>query len=180
MFTIKKIILTAVSAMAVNYISAQNITGETEEQRIERLTTHQENEKRREAKYKKIAELKKKQEKELAKNQNSQNKTHVNPVNPEILPDSLAYFSKQSRLEFTKSEKGLRNWLSTPHPEYNMASWCFYGNVITDEGKPVLFEPGSQRTLSMDQCSESPGGDPFWVQLTNKTDLQVSPTIIVR
>lgn len=160
MFIIKKIILTAVvSAMAVNYISAQNITGETEEQRIERLTKHQENEKRREAKYKKIAELKKKHEKESAKEQYSQNKTQVNPVNLEILPDSLAYFSKQSRLEFTKSEKGLRDWLSTPHPEYNMASWCFYGNVITDEGQTVAISSMVQQQLNM-------GGMPFLAEFS--------------
>ena len=61
---------------------------------------------------------------------------------------------------------------------HQMSSW--QNNTAIGCEKPVLFEPGSQRTLSMDKCSESPGGDPFWVQLTNKTDLQTAPTIIVK
>ena len=61
---------------------------------------------------------------------------------------------------------------------HQMSSWK--NDIAIGCNKPVLFEPGSQRTLSMDKCSESPGGDPFWVQLTNKTDVQIVPDIIVK
>lgn len=45
---------------------------------------------------------------------------------------------------------------------------------------PSLFEPGITRKLSMDACSESPGGDPFTVTLTNKTTLNESPKINIQ
>ena len=61
---------------------------------------------------------------------------------------------------------------------HQLSSW--QNNTAIGCGKPVVFEPGSQRTLSMDKCSESPGGDPFWVQLTNKTDVQTLPIITVK
>lgn len=61
---------------------------------------------------------------------------------------------------------------------HQLSSW--QDNTAIGCGKPVLFEPESQRTLSIDKCSESPGGDPFWVQLTNKTDVQTVPAIIVK
>lgn len=61
---------------------------------------------------------------------------------------------------------------------HQMSSW--QNNVAIGCNKPVMFEPGSQRTLSMDKCSESPGGDPFWVQLTNKTDVKTVPAIIIK
>lgn len=61
---------------------------------------------------------------------------------------------------------------------HQLSTW--QNNTAVGCDKPVLFEPGSQRTLSMDKCSESPGGDPFWVQLINKTDVLTVPTIIVK
>ena len=71
-----------------------------------------------------------------------------------------------------KCQLGFDTWY------HQLSLW--QGNTAVECGKPVLFEPQSTRTLTMDKCSESPGGDPFWVQLTNKTDLNVPPTIKVR
>jgi hypothetical protein len=62
---------------------------------------------------------------------------------------------------------------------YHQSS-TWQNNTAVGCAKPILFEPESQRTLSMDKCSESPGGDPFWVKLTNKTDLHAVPSIVVK
>jgi hypothetical protein len=43
-----------------------------------------------------------------------------------------AYYSSVPVLPFSQSPALLSNWLSTNHPEYNMSSWCFYGNIETD------------------------------------------------
>lgn len=71
-----------------------------------------------------------------------------------------------------KCQLGFDTWY------HQLSSW--QNDTAVGCGKPIVFEPGSQRTLSMDKCSESPGGDPFWVTLTNKTDLLTVPVVSVK
>jgi hypothetical protein len=160
MLNIRTKLLTVMAlALTVSHFYAQNNTQETEAQRIERLTQHQEDEKRRAAKWEKIAKIREQEEKEQARKPQQNNKTEAKPVITEMQPDSLAYWSQLDILPFSKSEKGLRDWLSTPHPEYNMASWCFYGNITTDEGEVVAISSMVQQQLNM-------GGMPYLAEFS--------------
>lgn len=140
-------------------IYSQNTDEETEEQRKERITRLQEDEKHREAKWEKIAKIKEKQQKEQAQKGATERETKIKPTNGEKQPDSLAYWSQLADLPFSKSEEGLSDWLSKPHPEYNLASWCFYGNVTTDEGKVVAVSSMVQQQLKM-------GGMPYLAEFS--------------
>ncbi|MEN2416369.1 hypothetical protein [Flavobacterium mesophilum] len=131
--------------LTVSLISAQNNT--------------QEDEKRRQEKWEKIAKIKRQEEKEEAQKLRQESKLKPKPVTHETKPDSLAYWNQLDILSFSKSEKGLREWLSTPHPEYNMASWCFYGNITTDDGEVVAISSMIQQQLNM-------GGMPYLAEFS--------------
>lgn len=119
---------------------------ETEKQRQERIAKERDDESRRVAKYERIAKIKE----EEAKKEKLNKKEEAHSATT-IATDSLAYWSQLDVLPFSNSKEGLRNWLSTPHPEYNLASWCFYGNVQTEEGEVLAVSSMIQQQLNMNE-----------------------------
>jgi len=73
----------------------------------------------------------------------------MNALNPfEDIAYDPVFYEKKSKLPFTKSPAQLSNWLSTSRPNYNMASWCFYGNIETEEGETVAISSIFQQQLN--------------------------------
>lgn len=141
----KRIIVVVLSVMYCINSNAQDIKNtETEKERIARLTKHQEDEKRRQAKYEEIAKIR------AAEEKNEKIKKEQELKKAKFTQESLAYWSQLATLPFSNSKDGLKNWLSSPHPEFNLASWCFYGNVETDDGKIVAISSMIQQQLNMD------------------------------
>lgn len=56
--------------------------------------------------------------------------------------------------------------------------WTEHTDTASNCQIPLLYAPYSKRILSMNNCSESPGGDPFWVELSNKMNVDL-PNIVV-
>jgi len=69
----------------------------------------------------------------LFKRLNWDNKRNSEPqANRILVTYNRALYSNNTVLPFSTSSSNLCNWLSTNHPDYNMSSWCFYGNIETN------------------------------------------------
>lgn len=89
------------------------------------------------------------------KNNNQENKTSEEQNSSTSF--TQAYYSALPVLPFSQTPAMLSQWLSTPHPEYNMASWCFYGNIETDNIGTIAMNSIVQQQLSF------PGNQPPYI-----------------
>jgi hypothetical protein len=70
-------------------------------------------------------------------------------------PGKACSYSNTPTLAFSKDAAGLAAWLSTAHPEYNMASLDFYGHLIDDSGEIVGFSSMIQQQFGLPSTSSA-------------------------
>ena len=56
---------------------------------------------------------------------------------PQSLGSASPFYTKQTLLPQSQSPAQLSGWLSANHPDYDLASWCFFGNIISENGAKV-------------------------------------------
>ena len=98
-------------------------------------------------------------------------------VSPSSLtPGTPCEYSKKPSLPFSMDAQGLASWLSTPHPDHNMASLDYYGHLIDDEGEIIGF------SAMIQQQFEIPGSAPYLAEFSicndNTNGVVVAPFLI--
>ncbi len=77
-----------------------------------------------------------------------------------LSPGTDCYYSNTPALPHSKSASALASWLSTPHPDYNMASLDYYGHLIDDNGDIVGFSSMIQQQFGL------PGSAPYLAEFS--------------
>lgn len=75
-------------------------------------------------------------------------------------PGTDCYYSKTPTLPHSQNAQGLATWLSTPHPDYNMASLDYYGHLIPDNGDIIGFSSMIQQQFGL------PGSKPYLAEFS--------------
>ena len=56
---------------------------------------------------------------------------------PQPTSSALPFFTKQLLLPQSQSPEQLSAWVSSNHPDYDLDSWCIFGNLIDEQNKSV-------------------------------------------
>lgn len=78
----------------------------------------------------------------------------------QLQPGTACFYSNTPTISFSKNAAGLATWLSTPHPDHNMASLDYYGHLIDDNGEIIGFSSMIQQQFGL------PGEAPYLAEFS--------------
>lgn len=107
-------------------------------------------------------------------NATSSSETLVTPA--PLQPGTPCLYSKSPATSFSKNAQGLASWLSTPHPDYNMASLDYYGHLFDDKGDIIGFSAMIQQQFGLPKSA--PYLAEFSICDNNTNGIVVAPFLI--